>query len=75
MAQLYARKKGFARYFATSSLFGTNVKNVFDEAIQQTINLRMEKIKRNENTSNSSSQRKKSADEKSEQKGKKCLIF
>jgi len=54
MAQLYAKRKGFARYFATSSLFGTNVKNVFDEAIQQTINQRMEKIKLNENIGNSS---------------------
>ena len=44
LAQLYATKNGFAKYLQTSSLFGTNVKNVFDEAIQQTVNHRKNKL-------------------------------
>lgn len=45
MAKMYAKRKGFHKYYATSSLFGTNVKNVFDEAIEQTYQNRMEKLK------------------------------
>lgn len=33
LAQEFAEQKGFEGYFKTSALFGTNVKNVFDEAI------------------------------------------
>ena len=33
LAQLYAKSKGFEQYLQTSSLMGTNVKNVFDIAI------------------------------------------
>ena len=45
MAKRWGKKKGFKIYLETSSLFGTNVKNVFDEAIQSTYNNRMEKFK------------------------------
>lgn len=33
LAEEFANRKGFEGYFKTSALFGTNVKNVFDEAI------------------------------------------
>ena len=45
MAKFWAKRKGFACYLPTSSLLGENVKNIFDEAIQQTFNNRMEKLK------------------------------
>jgi hypothetical protein len=33
LAKEFAEQKGFEAYFKTSALFGSNVKNVFDEAI------------------------------------------
>ena len=36
IARKYAKRKGFAKYYETSSLFGSNVKTVFDEAIEVT---------------------------------------
>ena len=43
VAQHFADNNGFEAYFKTSSLFGTNVKNVFDQAIFSTYDNRMNK--------------------------------
>ena len=36
IARMYAKRKGFLKFYDTSALFGSNVKTVFDEAIEQT---------------------------------------
>ena len=43
VAQHFADNNGFEAYFKTSSLFGTNVKNVFDQAIFSTYDNRINK--------------------------------
>ena len=36
VAENFAKNNGFVSYWKTSALFGTNVKNVFDQAIYAT---------------------------------------
>ena len=72
MAALYAKKKGFAQYLQTSSLFGTNVKNVFDEAIEHTINNR--KVKCAILHSHEDLKSKNKIEEEKKKK-RKCVIF
>ena len=45
IAEMYSQKKGFDAHYETSSLFGTNVKNVFDEAIHSCYQFRLAKFK------------------------------
>ena len=34
VARMYAKRKGFTKFYETSSLIGSNVKTVFDEAVE-----------------------------------------
>lgn len=44
LAREFVKQKGFKGYFATSALFGSNVKNVFDEGIFQVYRARCEQL-------------------------------
>ena len=74
MARVWAKKKNFACYLPTSSLFGSNVKNVFDEAIERTYNYRMEKMREN-NTNSGRDGSQGRNDNASEGKKRRCVIF
>ena len=74
MAKLWSKRKGFTHYYKTSSLFGTNVKNIFDEAIQQTYIHRMEKLKHLMQTTGKDGQANKKTLEEDKKK-RKCVIF
>mmetsp|Transcript_22732 Transcript_22732/g.28122 ORF Transcript_22732/g.28122 Transcript_22732/m.28122 type:complete len:83 (+) Transcript_22732:673-921(+) len=55
IAKMYANRKGFANFYETSSLFSSNVKTVFDEAVEVTYQQRKEKIKGQEGRQRGSS--------------------
>ena len=73
LAAIYAKRKGFAQYLQTSSLLGSNVKNVFDEAIQHTLNHRKDRLAALNIQEGPKNRNKNSLEEKAK-KGK-CSIF
>lgn len=73
IAKAYAKRKGFAKYLATSALFGSNVKTVFDEAIELTYMNRKEKLKHLD-TKGAREGSQNRPDEITEKK-KRCTIF
>ena len=74
LAAFYAKQKGFAKYLQTSSLFGTNVKNVFDEAIEHTVNNRKQKSEQL-STQEDLESKVRNVGDKNKKKGHKCVIF
>ena len=74
MAKTYAKRKGFARYLATSSLLGENVKTVFDEAIELTFMNRKEKM-RDLDHNKAGRDASQGHNAENQDKKKKCTIF
>ena len=71
LAQLYAKQNGFEQYLQTSSMLGTNVKNVFDIAIQRTLDHRKDKLA----AQNVQEGATRSKSEEEIRKKRKCIIF